>query len=257
MKKNQVAAQLYSFREQIKTVEEFKDTLKKLKAIGYESVQLSGAIPKMPEPELLRILDGEGLEAPTAHESAADIAEHPERVAEHLMKLRCPHVAYPYPHIPLTDVDAAIKIAKTLESAAVAMKKSGVTLAYHNHDVEFIRFEGRTALEIIYENAPSLQGEIDTFWVQSGGGSPLDWVKKMYRRMDVLHLKDFGIATGTKCCSRVMMPIGAGNLKWGGIIEAAEEGGVKTFVVEHDGDCQDPFASFSESLEYLKTNFIR
>jgi sugar phosphate isomerase/epimerase len=257
MKKIQIAAQLYSFREQIKTVEGLVATLKKLKEMGYDAVQLSSAIPPVPEGELLAILDGEGISAPTAHEKSLDIVSQPERTAERLLKLRCPHVAYPFPHIPLKDMDAALQIARSLESATGVMRKAGVTLSYHNHDVEFVRYGGRAMLDVIYENAPSLQGEIDTFWVQAGGSSPLDWVKRMNKRMDVIHLKDFGIADGAKCRSGVMMPIGSGNLDWKAIIPAAEKGGVKVFVVEHDGDCADPFESFKSSLEYLNANFVK
>lgn len=257
MRRNQIAAQLYSFREQLKTLEGFKETLKKLRAIGYESVQLSGAIPAMPEEELLKILDGEGISCPTAHEPSGKIVDEPEKVAERLLKLRCRHAAYPYPHIPLKDKDAALEIARALEKSARAMKNLGVALAYHNHDVEFVRFEGRPALDFIYEAAPALQGEIDTFWVHSGGASPLDWVKRMYRRMDVIHLKDFAIADGTKCGQRAMASIGSGNLDWPSIISAAEAGGTEVFVVEHDGDCQDPFASFKASFDFINAKFVR
>jgi len=257
MEKTQIAAQLYSFREQIKTAEGFRSSLKKLRAIGYSSVQLSSAIPPMPEKDLNSLLDDEGFSRLTAHEGASKIIEEPERVAERFLKLGCAHVAYPYPHLPLKDLDAVLEVAKSLEKAAVAMKRLGVALAYHNHDVEFFRFGGRTALDLIYENAPSVQGEIDTFWVHSGGASALDWTKRMYRRMDVIHLKDFGIADGTKCGARVMASVGSGNLDWPAILSAAEQGGVKVFVVEHDGDCQDPFASFKKSFDYLNSNFVR
>ncbi len=257
MKKRQIAAQLYSFREHIKTVDEFKATLKRIRAIGYEAVQLSSSIPAMPEAELLKILEGEGLAAPTAHERQGDIAADPGKVAERLLKLNCPHVAYPFPHTPVNGIETVVSIAKTLEEAAKTMKKKGITLSYHNHDVEFFRFEGKTALEIIYDNAPSLQAELDTFWVQSGGASPLDWVRRMAGRMDVLHVKDFGISDSTKCCARVMKPVGEGNLDWNKIVPAAEKGGVKVFVVEHDGDCADPFASFKSSFDYLVKNFVK
>ena len=73
MRPSQIAAQLYSFRDfrHSGTPAGVPDTLKRLRAIGYESVQLSSALPAMPESELARILSGEGFTAPTAHEPAA------------------------------------------------------------------------------------------------------------------------------------------------------------------------------------------
>ena len=53
-----------------------------------------------------------------------------------------------------------------------------------------------------------------------------------------------------------MMPIGSGNLDWKRIFTAAETAGVEYYVVEHDGDCADPFESFAASMRFLKGNFV-
>ena len=53
-----------------------------------------------------------------------------------------------------------------------------------------------------------------------------------------------------------MMPVGSGNLDWKRIFAAAEAAGVEYYVVEHDGDCADPFESFAASMCFLKGNFV-
>ncbi|MDD5728984.1 MAG: sugar phosphate isomerase/epimerase [Victivallales bacterium] len=253
MKKNQIAAQLYSFRNFIKTTAGMIETLSALKKMGYDAVQLSAAIAPMPESELRAILDGEGLIAPTAHESAAKIISETEAAIDHLLKLDCFHVAYPYPHIiPGSGTEAAAFAAK-LNETAVKMARHGIKLAYHNHAVEFIRFGNRTMLDIIYAEAPALDSELDTFWVQAGGGNPVEWIRRMPGRMEVIHIKDFGVDSGQ---NRLMMPVGSGNLNWDRIIAAAEKAGTKWYVVEHDANCADPFESFRSSMNYLNENFI-
>jgi sugar phosphate isomerase/epimerase len=254
MKKNRIAAQMYSFRDFIKTPEAFADTVSKLKKMGYDAIQLSGSIAPMPEKELRRILDGEGIVAPTAHETAARIIDETDLAIEHLLKLECFHVAYPYPSQLPKDAEETIIFATLLEQAAKKMKKSGITLAYHNHSIEFLRFGNQTMLDIIYSNTSTLEAELDTFWVHAGGGNAVDWIKRLAPRMSVLHIKDFGI---TDPDNRVMMPIGGGNLDWPGIVSAAEDGGVEWFVVEHDGDCPDPFVSFKTSMDFLCENFVK
>ena len=254
MKKSQIAAQLYSFREYIKTPSEFVETLVKLKRIGYDSVQLSGSIAPMPKKELRRILDEEGMSAPTSHEAGGRIINETEKVIDELLELGCPHCAYPYPHMLPKNAGECLVLAGQLETAAVRMAASGIKLAYHNHDIEFIRFGKETMLELIYRHAPALEAEIDTFWIQSGGGNPVSWITRMNGRMEVLHIKDYGIENNRKV---MMMPIGEGVLSWREIISAAELAGVKCFVVEHDGDCSDPFASVRCSLDYLSGHFIK
>ena len=58
MRKSQIAAQLYSFRDFIKTPEGVADTFRILHEMGYGAVQLSSSLAKMPEEELCTKAEG-------------------------------------------------------------------------------------------------------------------------------------------------------------------------------------------------------
>ena len=131
------------------------------------------------------------------------------------------------------------------------------TLAYHNHSIEFERFNGRTMLEILYAEAPEIDAELDTYWVQKGGADPVRWIETLAGRQQVLHLKDYGMKPFCECGDSVMMPVGEGNLDWKRILDAAGRAGVTCWVVEHDGDTSDPVGSFASSIRFLKENFSR
>ena len=88
MKKTQIAAQLYSFREFIKTPEAVEETFRKLHEMGYEAVQLSSSLAPMPEEQLRGLLDRYSLFPCTSHEQALQIFNEPEKVIEHLQKLQ-------------------------------------------------------------------------------------------------------------------------------------------------------------------------
>lgn len=253
MKQSRIAAQLYSFRDFIKTPAGVRDTLRKLRAAGYGAVQLSSSLAPMPEVELRKLLQDEGMAAPTSHEKAADLVNEPQKVIDHLLALDCRHVAYPYPHWFPTGEGEAIALAEELNRTAERFRQAGIVFAYHNHAAEFRRFGGKTMLELLYEHAPLMDGELDTFWVQRGGGDPVKWIERLAGRLRVLHIKDCGVNVEH---NTVMMPIGSGNLDWKRIFAVAETFGVEWYVVEHDGDCADPFASFAASMNYLKENFV-
>lgn len=253
MKQSNIAAQLYSFRDFIKTPAGVRDTLRRLREIGYEAVQLSTALAPMPEVELRKLLDGEGMAAPTSHEKAADLVNEPQKVIDHLLALNCRHVAYPFPHWMPTGEGETIALAGELNRAAEKFRKAGIVFAYHNHAAEFRRFGGKTMLELLYEHAPLMDGEPDTYWIQKGGGDPVKWIERLAGRIQVLHIKDFGVTPERESA---MMPIGSGNLDWKRIFAVAETSGVEWYVVEHDGDCADPFASFASSMNYLRENFV-
>ena len=116
---------------------------------------------------------------------------------------------------------------------------------------------GRTMLEILYAEAPEIDAELDTYWVQKGGADPVRWIETLAGRQQVLHLKDYGMKPFCECGDSVMMPVGEGNLDWKRILDAAGRAGVTCWVVEHDGDTSDPFGSFASSIRFLKENFSR
>jgi hypothetical protein len=86
MKLSQVALQLYTLRDYLKTPAAIRQTLKRVRAMGYPAVQASGLGP-LPEAELIEILRGEGLVLCATHESADTIRKSPEKVVERLHSL--------------------------------------------------------------------------------------------------------------------------------------------------------------------------
>lgn len=258
MNLSKIAAQLYSFQDFIKTPAGLLHTLRRLRGMGYEAVQLSGALAGgMPAVQLLAILQEAGMQAPTCHYDAKAIVDDPQAVIARLHAIACAHIAYPYPAWMPTGEAEAVAFARELERAAQLYQAAGIELAYHNHAAELARFGSRTMLDILYDEAKTLQGELDTYWIHCGGGSPAQWLKRLAGRQRVLHLKDYGMCWQRTEWKPGMMSIGAGNLNWDEICAAAEIAGVEWYVVEHDGDVTDPFASFAESMQYLKAHFIR
>ena len=261
MKSSQIAAQLYSFRDFIRTPEGVEDTLERLHAIGYEAVQLSSSLAPMAPEQLAALLDRYSLTPCSAHENGADILEKTSGIIEKLQKLHCSHVAYPGPHVNLTGRGEALALARALNAKAGEFASKGITLAYHNHHVEFKRFGKETLLELIYANAPQLEGEIDTYWVQYGGSDPVRWITRLAGRMRVLHIKDYAVDSPDRSSIWKVRPqmasIGSGTLDWERIFEAAEAAGVQWYVVEHDADVVDPFDSFEKSMKFLRNHFIQ
>jgi sugar phosphate isomerase/epimerase len=252
MKKSQIAAQLYTLRDHLATADQIAKSLKQVKKIGYEAVQVSGTGP-IEAQELRSIIDGEGLICCATHENASTILETPEAVVEKLGILGCKHTAYPYPAgIDFGDAKAVKKLIKQLDNAGKVLKDAGMHLSYHNHDIEFRHLKKRVILEIIYEESDPehLLAELDTHWVQAGGGSVPSWCRKMAGRMPLIHLKDFAVNSERQ---RVFAEVGHGNMDWNEIVQEAERSGCEWFIVEQDSNWvdNDPFKSLKLSFRYL------
>ena len=251
MRIHQIAAQLYTLRDFCKTPHDIAQTLKKVRAIGYQAVQVSGIAPT-PESELKAMLDGEGLVCCATHEPTQKIFEETAGVIERLQKLDCRYTAIPSPgNYDLSTREAVLAFAAKANAAGKLLRQSGQTLCYHNHHFEFGRFDEKPLLEILYDKTDlqHLQGEPDTYWIQYGGASPLEWCKKLHHRMPLIHLKDYGIGTENQ---PVFREIGRGNLNWNDILPAAEAAGCQWFIVEQDTCERDPFDSLQISFEFLQ-----
>ncbi|MGI8907323.1 MAG: sugar phosphate isomerase/epimerase family protein [Candidatus Sumerlaeaceae bacterium] len=251
MKLEQVAAQLYTIRAYTRTAEDFARSMAKLQEIGYRSVQVS-AIGPIPRADVVRILDAEGLTCCAIHVAGAEIVGNPDAVIEQMHTLRCKHVAYPHPgEIPMNTPQEVKKFAAQLEEAGQRFHEAGMVLSYHNHSIELKRAGTRTILDWIYRstNPAYLQAEIDTYWVQHGGGDPVEWCRKLKGRLPLLHMKDYKIGEDNK---PDYAEIGNGNLNWRRIISTAERSGCEWFIVEQDTTPGDPFDSLKISFNYIK-----
>ena len=249
MEKSVIGAQLYTLRDYLKTPADIAKTLKEVREIGYSVVQVSGLGPIEPE-ELKKILDEEGLYPCSTHTPYERLIKETEKVIEEHKILGAPIVVCPGLPEELHNEEGYKKVAFELSRAGEIFVKNGISLAYHNHYIEFKKYGNKLGLEILYaeSNPEYLQAEIDTYWVQYGGGDPADWCLKMKGRLPVLHLKDMGI----KDKQQIFMEVGEGNLNWKAIIAAAKEAATKWYLVEQD-ICQRPaLESLRISLENLK-----
>jgi sugar phosphate isomerase/epimerase len=257
MKIEQVALITYTIRDFIKTPEDFRESMKKLADIGFKAVQISGmAHDVMPAEEIAAVCAENDLTICATHEPGRMILDEPEQIVTRLKTLGTQYTAYPYPaDIDFTDADSRNTFIKELDHAGKVLREAGLVLTYHNHANEFYQYDGKTMLQHIYDetNPQNLQAEIDTYWVQLGGGTPSEWCKSLKNRLPLLHLKDVGIR---KQNEPTMFEIGYGNLDFKPIIAAAEASGCKWFIIEQDSCPGDPFDSLKMSFDYIKANLV-
>jgi len=255
MKLSQVAAQLYTVRDTCQTAEAFALTAKRVREIGYTAVQLSGIGP-IADAEVMAILKGEGLRICATHEPSQLILDEPAKAAEHLQQLGCTLTAYPYPAgVDFSDAEQVETLVRKLDAAGAVFRQAGLTLSYHNHAIEFVKYEGAPVLDYIFAQTSPLHlaSELDTFWIHYGGGDVVEWVNKLSGRLPAMHLKDYGFTTENK---HTWCEIGAGTLPFDRIIPAAEAGGCEWFIVEQDTCPGDPIDSLRQSFDYLRSHLI-
>ena len=251
MSKHTLGAQLYTVRDFTKTLPDIAGTLKKIADIGYTAVQMSGNGSVDPK-ELAHVIEDSGLTIAATHvEWECLLNELDDVIAEHKM-WKCKHLAIGGLSAEYRSLDGLKRFLDELVPVSEGLAKKGMDFSYHNHSHELVRYDNKTWLERLYEQAPSelLKAEIDVYWIQAGGGDPTAWIKKCAGREPLLHLKDMAVTPDRE---QRFAEIGEGNLNWSGILHAASESGVEWYLVEQD-TCygRDPFESLAISYRNLK-----
>jgi sugar phosphate isomerase/epimerase len=244
-----IAAQLYTLREFTKTPADIRETMKKVSKIGYKAVQLSALGPIDPK-ELKEIVDGEGLTVCATHVGFERLRDETEKVIEEHNLWGCKHVAIGGLPVEYRNEEGYYRFAKEASEVAKRLAEGGLVFSYHNHSFELEKFGSRTALDILYEESDPeyFNSEIDTYWIQHGGGDPAAWIRKLKGRAYIVHFKDMAV----KGNDPIMAEVGEGNLNWPAILDACRYAGVEWYIVEQDICQRDPFESLAISLRNLK-----
>lgn len=250
-----VAIQLFSVRDEI--VQNFYGTLKKIKQLGYDGVEFAGLLHHTVA-EMKEMCGDVGLIPISAHVPYTGMIADPEGVLGSYAELGCRFVAIPYLEEEFRPgAEQFPEVAKNIQTFGRIAKKYGMTLAYHNHDFEFEKIDGKNVLDLLYEAIPAdaLETELDTCWVKVGGEDPADYLRKYAGRSGILHLKDYvGEKTGDILTDFHFTPVGHGKLDFQSILKAADQSGVKWLVVEQDSPLpgKTPLECAAMSIEYLK-----
>ena len=260
-----IGAQLYTLRTFCDNEINIDETFKKVAAMGYEYVQVSG-LADIGAANLREIADRYGLKIILTHsnqdrvinDTAALIEEHKIMGASYIGIGSMPGRYH-------NDIAAFVRDFKP---AAQKIAAAGMKFMYHNHDFEFAKIDGKLMMEHLMDEftAEEMGFVLDVFWVQAGGADPAAWLRKLAGRVDTIHFKDFGMLPGrmgeqqsgvgsatSPETGRAMMPILEGNMNWDAIFEACKDAGVQYAFVEQD-DCNGvcPFECLQTSFDNLK-----
>src|ERR1700754_2703036 len=74
------------------------------------------------------------------------------------------------------------------------VSEAGMEFGYHNHSAEFKKYEGKAALEWLFDltDKKHVKVELDIGWVAAANEDPIFWLNKYKERVIALHVKDVG-----------------------------------------------------------------
>lgn len=267
-----IALQLYSVRDDMK--EDFKGTLAKVKALGYDGVEFAGLFGH-DAATIKGWCEELGLNPISAHVPLKEMIEDCEGTLNTYKEIGVEYVVVPYVDSDRRPgTEGWLPTIEAIAKIGAAAKEKGLTLLYHNHDFEFTKVDGEYGLDMLYRMVPAeyLQTELDTCWVNVGGENPADYIRKYDGRCPVVHLKDFyresvdadeplyeliGIKSEEKKPKKKnfeFRPVGKGLQDFPSILKASAAAGANWVVVEQDNPSMEktPMECAELSINYLK-----
>lgn len=278
MKKFNVGLQLYSVRESME--KDFEGTLTAVSDMGYEYVEFAGYFGKSSD-EIKEILDRLGLKCISVHQRLDFFNDDPIGKINYLKNFGVKYVVVPWHDKEnLAGGKGWEETVKNFTKYAKLFAEHGMKLAYHNHDFEFEKFEGKYLHDYLFEAIDNdiFAPEFDTCWLRYAGLMPEDKIREYKGNVEIVHLKDFTcrafgggpvydlITTdgkdGGKKPTREdngfeFRPVGMGIQDFKTILEACEESETETVIVEQDKTVlgMTDLESAKVSREYLKNTF--
>jgi sugar phosphate isomerase/epimerase len=162
------------------------------------------------------------------------------------------------------DEKAVRELASRLNRAGEGLRKAGLSLLYHNHNVELLQVKpGLRAYDLLLsETDPDCVGfEFDSYWFTDGGADAKEWMRRLGERMKLWHVTDRGARQSGPAMTPILkcdsMELGTGNMDLDGLRAIAVENGIGAVVLESHKNWidRDPIKSLELSAKWLNGRF--
>ncbi len=206
-----------------------------------------------------------GLSVISLHTDLGSLERDADQVAEEAGQLHTDTVVITGMYrFDYGDEKAVGELASRLNKAGEALRKRGIDLLYHNHNVELLQVRpGLRSFEILLsETDPALVNfEFDSYWFTDGGADAKEWMRRLGCRMKLWHVTDRGSRQSGPAMTPILkcdcMEIGTGSMDLDGMLEIALENGVQGIVLESHRNWigGDPIRSLELSAEWFHGRF--
>lgn len=251
---SRISVQIYSIRES----GDLDQQLALIRACGYDHVE-TVALHGLQPADFAAKLAAHGLKPSSMHAALTLLEDATQRaqIVEGCRLSGCGLVVMPW--LPMGERPATAAgwqaLGRRLAAISDDLAAHGLQLAYHNHEWEFLDYEGRTGLEWIFSATTPVQlkWEADLGWVRRAGAEPLAWAERLADRLVAVHAKDIADPAhppATAVAEDGWTTLGRGLVGWDRLLPALQAK-VELFVFEHDKPV-DFAATLRDSRDFLE-----
>ena len=249
-----LSVQLYTIRDAIE--KDLKGSLKRLAGIGFKNVETAFWPKSVSVQSAADALKEFGLKVSSCH---VDIP-----TKDNIRTLVNTAKAYNTKNLiwhgwpedkRYSTLEGTKQLVEIYKESGKLAKDNGLHFGLHNHWWEYRNHVGgRLVYEILNEELDEdIFFETDIYWVKVAGQDPAGILKKLQKRIRLIHMKDGPAVYDDKLIKDEpdpMTPVGKGTLNIPAIINACSDN-VEWMVIELDKAAIDPFDALKQSVDYL------
>ena len=238
-----ISVQLYALREE--SSKDFRGVLKSISEMGYAGVEPFNLFG-IEATEFKKIIEDLGMQVSSSHYPWANRADVNE-VVDQVGKLGLNRAAAGFGPDDVKDRDAVQRTVDTINELCEQLAKSNVSLFLHNHYWEFQSVDGELPYHTFFNNCPTVQFEVDTYWASNFGACDVPAeVARVKSRAPLLHIKDGPLEQG-----KAHVAVGQGEMDISGTIAAADPDVLEWIIVELDACDTNMTTAIRESYDFL------
>ena len=257
--------------------------LKRLKELGFAGIELNSymihktpflvrALTKMAgmpsgnagKLDWHKLIEESGLEVASLHTDLGSLERECEKVCEEAKSFHTDYLVitgmYRFDYSSPAELE---KLVNRLNAAGEKVSSCGLSLLYHNHNVEFKRLPTG---ELVYDyliahlDERYVNFELDTYWASEAGANIYSLSQRLGKRMRLHHINDRGFKDNGPYMTPIMksdsMELGTGALDLPALLASDKKNGVDYVVLETHKNFIDKsrLRSIEISAEYLNKN---
>ncbi len=233
---------------------DFPGTLAKMAGYGYETLEMCspagyakygfGALHEMPVADLRSGITDAGMTCLSCHFTPQELETDLAASIEFAHAFGLEQMVVSSPGIRAdADMKAWEKAVDKINEWGATVTESGLTFAYHNHNFEFEKVNGRLIYDILLQGLdPSVVKMQFQVWAIIDGYKAADYFRAHEGRYISAHLSDW---SGK---DEEQVPIGSGTVDWKDFFEAGKIGGLQNVYVEMGEQTLAPSAAYLQGL---------
>lgn len=249
---SKIIAQMYSLRKAFE--KDFDATLKRVKEIGFDGVQLDGMRGNSVE-DVAKAIKKYEIKVYSMHIKHDRFINDVDGIIEECRLFDCDEVYCKYIEDEFQNEPGYRFTKYALDKAFTKLKEANIYLGLHSPEYDFKNLvDNQYVMDYICEEKDGIAicPEPDTYWLSVSEINPCEYITKYPNRIRTIHCKDIDTSKDLMDMGANIRECGNGDVDFKSVIRWGIKNGVQCFAVEQDQSSKDMFDSMQESYNYMR-----